>query len=250
MTEVSLNSVSRPDKWLRAASTRSLMMNDPMLYMGVPKESIDILHLLRKLLVNSNAEDAVKIVLRKIRRNESFQIIANDFGLDRSRASKIFNQNLPVISACLKQLIVWPSSESISKLQPIQFRSCFSKVESIIDGFEIQIEKRSNAVRQSLTSSEYKHANTFKYLISITPNGLINFVSTGYGGRISDTLLTEVCGYTSHLLPGTQADRGFKHVASLLQSKQCTLIKPVSVKENVKTPKEEKRKSNHVSQDS
>lgn len=51
-----------------------------------------------------------------------------------------------------------------------------------------------------------------KYLIGITPQGTISFISKAYGGRASDKFITEECGILSKLLPGdvVLADRGFR----------------------------------------
>lgn len=61
------------------------------------------------------------------------------------------------------------------------------------------------------TWSNYKHHNTIKFLIGITPQGAISFISKGYGGRASDKFITENCGILNKLLPGdlVLADRGF-----------------------------------------
>lgn len=50
-----------------------------------------------------------------------------------------------------------------------------------------------------------------KYLIGITPQGAISFISKGWGGRDSDKHITENCGILNKLLPGdiVLADRGF-----------------------------------------
>lgn len=121
-------------------------------------------------------------------------------------------------------------------------------VQSIIDCFEIQIEKPSHPVKQSLSWSEYKKCNTLKYLISCTPDGLINYISKGYSGRITDVNLVEECGYLNFLCAGMEimADRGFKHVEQLLIRKKCKLVRPPSVFSSTKPTKKEVMESKRI----
>ena len=79
------------------------------------------------------------------------------------------------------------------------------------------IEKTSNFLAKSCTWSQYKHYNTAKYLISITPQGVISFISNGWGGRASDKYIVENSGYLKYISPGdfVLADRGFDVADSL-----------------------------------
>lgn len=81
----------------------------------------------------------------------------------------------------------------------------------IIDCFEIGIEKPSSLKAKAQTWSSYKNKNTVKYLIAITPQGVISFISQGWGGRTSDKHITENCSLLNNLVPGDVilADRGF-----------------------------------------
>ena len=92
------------------------------------------------------------------------------------------------------------------------FRTNFgTTVAIILDCFEIFIDRPSNLMARVQTWSSYKHHNTAKYLIGITPQGVISYISYGWGGRVSDKFITEHCGILNKLLPGdvVLADRGF-----------------------------------------
>ncbi|KAJ8685124.1 hypothetical protein QAD02_020917 [Eretmocerus hayati] len=117
----------------------------------------------------------------------------------------------------MKTLIRQPSTLEVKKNLPIPFGSYYSNVYTLIDAFEIQIKEPTNPVHQSLTWSEYKKCNTWKWIILCTPDGKFIFVSKAYGGRVSDMLLLEDSG-DMDILPESctvMADRGFKSLESL-----------------------------------
>ncbi len=111
----------------------------------------------------------------------------------------------------LHPLILWPEREELLKTMPLEFKQSFRKCVIIIDCFEVYMERATDLKAMAQTWSNYKHHNTVKFLIGITPQGTISFISKGWGGRISDQHLTEKCGLLEKLLPGDVilADRGF-----------------------------------------
>ena len=108
-------------------------------------------------------------------------------------------------------LIVWPDREQLWLTMPASFRQSFKKCACIIDCFEIFIERAADLKARAQTYSNYKSHNTMKYLIGITPQGVISFISKGWGGGASDKHITNNCGFLNNLLPGDLilADRGF-----------------------------------------
>lgn len=60
----------------------------------------------------------------------------------------------------MKQLICFPAVEETREKLPISFRKRYPATASILDYFEIRIEKSSKAVQLASTWSEYKHCNT------------------------------------------------------------------------------------------
>ena len=151
------------------------------------------------------------ITLMKLRLNVCDQDIAYRFGISQSTVSKNFRKWVNIMYLYLKPFIVWPGREEVLKTMPEAFKREFKKCICIIDCFEVFCERPCDLMARAQTYSNYKHHNTVKFLIATTPQGVISFVSKGWGGRVSDKHLTENCSLLSNLQPGDQvlADRGF-----------------------------------------
>jgi DDE superfamily endonuclease len=83
---------------------------------------------------------------------------------------------------------------------------------------------------QSLTWSDYKKNNTVKFLVGITPHGHISFISSAWGGRISDRHIVQSSRFLDLLYPGDEvmADRGFTIEEDLLLRHDKLTIPPFS----------------------
>ncbi|WAR07398.1 hypothetical protein MAR_017356 [Mya arenaria] len=152
------------------------------------------------------------MTLMRLRLNLSVMFLAYEFGVSQATVSRVFTNVMDCMFARLHPMVHWPQREVLQKTMPMQFRKNFGKkVVSIIDCFEVFIKKPSNLQASAETYSSYKHHHTVKFLIGITPQGTVSYISKGWGGRTSDKYITEHCGYLNKLSPGDLilADRGF-----------------------------------------
>ena len=112
---------------------------------------------------------------------------------------------------------------------PECFKKSYPKVRTIIDCTEVFLETPSSLEVQALLWSEYKHHCTFKFLVAITPNGAVSWVSPCYGGRTTDIYIVQDSGFLDILKPydTVMADCGFK-IKSDLTFHRCFLAIPPS----------------------
>eukprot|EP00795_Rhopilema_esculentum_P016128 gene16128-7489_t len=123
------------------------------------------------------------------------------------------NQVVHLMYEKLKFLICWPGRDHIRAISPPVFKQYFPRLTSIIDCFEIFIERSYGLRARAQVYSNYKKHSTVKYLISCNPVGAVSFLSKGWGGRATDIQIVKASGFisTKYHLHGDEilADRGF-----------------------------------------
>ena len=159
--------------------------------------------------------------------------IATRFGVSQGHVSRIISTWIKFMYLRFKELDLFPSSEIVHLHKPACFAKKYSATTLIIDATEIYIEKPANPEAQQLTFSSYKNSNTLKALVGIVPKGAISFVSTLYGGSISDKELTDRSGLINKLKHGDaiMADRGF-NIQEMLASKGVRVNLPPFMNES------------------
>lgn len=181
------------------------------------------------------------LTLVKIRRGYGNKHLSYLFHVSESHVCRIFLAWVNLLSQCLTPLIIWPSKEINKANLPKSF-SNYPRTRAIIDCTEYYVQKPLRPAAQKATWSSYKHSNTLKQLIAITPSGAISFLSDVYSGSISDAAIVRESKFVD-LVEETDdimADRGF-NIRHLLLPKKATLNIPAFTHGKVLSSKALKR---------
>lgn len=151
------------------------------------------------------------------------------FRITITDVSTIFSNTVKMLANALSPLITFYTQNEISQTLPKEYRS-FKKLRCIIDCSEIFIQRPSDLKMQAATWSDYKSHNTIKFLIAITPQGSIAYLSELYGGRTSDRHIVRDCGFLNYINPQDQilADRGFGLKEEFLLKNAVLVIPPAA----------------------
>ena len=168
------------------------------------------------------------LVLMRLRLGLLNEDLADRFNISQATCSSIFTTWIRLLSSLLGDALVrWLPRETVYSNLPSMFRGKYRKTRCIIDCSEVYIERPKSVDEQAATWSDYKKHNTFKFLIAISPNGFIMFLSDCYGGRTTDQFICKDSNFYNLLEAGDEimADRGFQIKEDLLLY-YCSLSVP------------------------
>lgn len=112
------------------------------------------------------------IALIRLRLNLSLQDLAFRLNVPVPTINRIFDSWVHVMRIRLRFSIKWREREELQATIPVVFQRNFGKKASvIIDCFEVFIEQPSSLLARAMTWSNYKHHNTIKFIIGVTPSG-------------------------------------------------------------------------------
>ncbi|XDV26614.1 hypothetical protein PO909_030270 [Leuciscus waleckii] len=135
--------------------------------------------------------DQILMTLMKLRLNFVMADLARQFKASQGQVSKTVGICIDIMSEHTKDLIIWLPRETIKAMLPEAFKERFSNTTCVIDCSETVLQKAKNLDSRSESYSHYYANNTVKYLVAISPSGIIMFISDAYGGKCSDRYITQ-----------------------------------------------------------
>ncbi|KAK3910139.1 THAP domain-containing protein 11 [Frankliniella fusca] len=174
----------------------------------------------------------VALCLTKLKLNMPYTALSVLFGVSEETCSHYFRHTIQVLAAVLKHLIYFPSKEETLNNIPKCFRK-YVHTRIVLDCAEVPVEKPKCLRERILTYSHYKGRHTLKWLVGVSPGGLIIFVSEMFGGRASDKKIVseskvlDKCEYGD----GVMVDKGFR-IDNECLVRNLRLIRPPFVRKN------------------
>lgn len=149
-------------------------------YTGLP--SLEILNIVFRQIERfvtrksqlSTPFQAFVLTLMKLKLNMPLEDLAYRFNVSVPTISRVFQAWMIAMDTRLSSMIKWPEREDLWRTMPQRFQFSFGKKTTVvIDCFEVFIDRPSNLLALAQTFSSYKHHNTVKVLIGITPQATI-----------------------------------------------------------------------------
>ncbi|KAH9361628.1 hypothetical protein HPB48_001505 [Haemaphysalis longicornis] len=172
--------------------------------------------------------DRLTLFLMKLKTGMTYTALGALFGVHRRTAARCFLTVLDTLFTQTRCWIEWHHRDDVLSTMPECFKRHYPKCRVVIDCTEIPAERPASVELQNLMYSNYKGNYTAKFLIGISPSGLVTFISKAYGGRATDAFITVDSGLLSLLEPGdvVLADKGFPGVRVDAAEADVILVMP------------------------
>mmetsp|Transcript_17097 Transcript_17097/g.43808 ORF Transcript_17097/g.43808 Transcript_17097/m.43808 type:complete len:324 (-) Transcript_17097:29-1000(-) len=145
---------------------------------------------------------------------EELEAVKQELDFDADQADSA----LCTQGCALHSFITFPSAEMVRArmppgfVQPLKGRAPIESVRIVLDCCELPCETPTDPNEAQLYYSEYKKGHTIKFLVGVTPDGTVVFVSEGFPGGFTDLELVQKIGILDLLSAGDciMADRAFQ----------------------------------------
>ena len=146
-----------------------------------------------------------------LRQHKTYYEVSMLFNIPEKQVGNIFITWLRFMHLQWSEIPQWPSKDLVNFYLPSDFRCKFPDTRGVVDATEVPILKPGNPLAQQCTFSTYKHKNTVKSVVTMTPGGLISNVTSTYGGSTSDRQVIERSNFFKMCDPGDSimVDKGF-----------------------------------------
>ncbi|KAE8742479.1 hypothetical protein FOCC_FOCC011974 [Frankliniella occidentalis] len=156
----------------------------------------------------------VALCLTKLKLNMPYTALSVLFGVTDDTCSNYFRHTVQVLKNVLKGLVYFPSKEEILNNIPKCFRK-YTHTRVVLDSAEVPVEKPKCLRERILTYSHYKGRYTHKFLVGVSPGGMITFLNP----------VLDLCEYGD----GLMVDKGFRIDDECLV-RNLRLIRPPFIK--------------------
>ncbi|XP_065095535.1 uncharacterized protein LOC135717370 [Ochlerotatus camptorhynchus] len=119
--------------------------------------------------------DSVILTMTKIKQNLSFATLGTLFRIHPSTVAKYFSHTVHMLGQILATFVYMPEKSEIRKNIPLCFRDNFENVTIILDCTDVPIATLKCLNCRISTYSHYKSVRTVKFLVGVTPAGLISY---------------------------------------------------------------------------
>ncbi|XP_010778120.1 uncharacterized protein [Notothenia coriiceps] len=136
--------------------------------------------------------------------------LANRFNVHQSTVSRIIATWTSFLTTLLGSQCIWLTPAEVQAHLPEAFKD-FPDTQVILDCTELRCQTPSSLLLQSEMYSTYKSHCTMKALVGIAPHGAVTFVSSLYGGSVSDKEIFKQSGIAAKLTENmaVMVDKGF-----------------------------------------